>query len=85
MSVGTGGEAALEALAAALGRDKWVTVLTTRVLGNTRLHVINRHLPVLSSDVYAEAGWYWWPHAQRIARTGSPRQAAATVARTLEP
>jgi hypothetical protein len=75
---------ALEALAGALGRDEWVTVLTARGLGHTpRLHVINRRLPALASDVYAEAGWYWWPHAERIARTGNLGQAAAAVAYVL--
>jgi len=81
---GTGCLAALETLADALGRDEWVTVLTTRGAGHTpRLHVINRRVPVLASDVYAEAGWFWWPHAERIARTDDPGAAAVLVAHAL--
>jgi hypothetical protein len=76
--------AALEALADTLGRDEWVTVLTVRGLGHTpRLHVTNRSVPDLASDVYAEAGWFWWPHAERITRTGDPAAAALLVAQTL--
>jgi hypothetical protein len=29
------------------------------------------------------AGWFWWPHAERIARTGDPAQAAAIIAQAL--
>jgi hypothetical protein len=75
---------ALEALAETLGRDAWVTVLTVRGLAhNPRLHVINRSTPRLASDIYAESGWYWWPHAERIARTATPGQAAAIIAQAL--
>jgi hypothetical protein len=76
--------AALEALAGALNAQEWVTVLTVRGLGHTpRLHVTNRSVPDLASDVYAEAGWFWWPHAERIAHAGDPAAAALMVAQTL--
>jgi hypothetical protein len=84
MNAGSGGAAALEALAGVFGRDGWVTVLTSHGPGHTpRLHVANRSVPALASDVYAEAGWFWWPHAERIARAGCPGQAAAVIAQTL--
>jgi hypothetical protein len=76
--------AALEALAESLGPEAWATVLTTGGSGHTpRLHVINRAQPALASDIYAEGGWYWWPHAERIARTSTPDQAVATITHTL--
>jgi hypothetical protein len=84
MNPGNGYAAALEALADTLGRDEWVTVLTSRGPGHTpRLHVINRSIPALASDVYAESGWFWWPHAERIARTADPAAAAVVVAQAL--
>jgi hypothetical protein len=86
LNASTGCGAALEALAAKLGRDQWVTVLTVRGPGHTpRLHIINRSVPDLASDVYAEADWYWWPHAERIARTADPATAAGIMAQALSP
>ncbi|HEV2375787.1 MAG TPA: hypothetical protein VGS19_26925 [Streptosporangiaceae bacterium] len=84
MKTGTESADALEALAAVLGRDQWVTVLTAHGPGRSpRLYVTSRTAPGLASDIYAEAGWYWWPHAQRIAPTSAPRHAAATLTRTI--
>ncbi|HEV2370744.1 MAG TPA: hypothetical protein VGS19_01130 [Streptosporangiaceae bacterium] len=84
MNTDTGSLAALEALAGALGRDEWVVVLTTHGPGRSpRLHVTSRSVPGAGSDVYAEAGWYWWPHAQRIAPACAPGQAAATITQAI--
>lgn len=84
VSTETGSLAALEALAGVLNHDEWATVLTVHGSGRSpRLHVTSRSAPGLAGDIYAEEGWFWWPHAQRIAPTSAPRHAAATFTRTI--
>ena len=75
--------AALEALAAALPGETYATTLTSGAGRQPRLCVVNRDLPGLAGDIYADRGWYWWPWAERIATTADPVAAAASVAGTL--
>jgi hypothetical protein len=75
--------AALEGLAAAFPSQTYATVLTCGTGRQPTLHIVNRDLPRLAGDVYAEDGWFWWHWAERIARTSDPVTAAAMVARVL--
>ena len=75
--------AALERLAAALPSETYATMLTCGSARQPKLCVVNRGLPFLVGDIYAHGGWYWWPWAERIARTADPATAAANVAGTL--
>ena len=75
--------AALEQLAAAIPSKTYATTLTSGAGRQPSLCVVNRDLPGLAGDVYAEAGWFWWPWAERIATTSDPVAAAASVAGTL--
>lgn len=37
----------------------------------------------MAEQVYAQADWFFWPWAQRIAPCGQPTAAAAIIARVL--
>jgi hypothetical protein len=77
------GPAALEQLASALG-PAFVTALTAGTGRRPRLSVICRDTHA-GEDVYAdEAGWFWWPWAERIAATSDPLAAAHQVTAALD-
>jgi hypothetical protein len=77
-----GGPAALEHLATALG-PAFVTTLVTGPGHRPRLSVTCRDTRA-GEDVYAdEAGWFWWPWAQRIGATDDPLAAAYHVTAAL--
>lgn len=71
-------QASLEYLASLLDPRDHVTVLIT---GNTRpprLAIAHRRLP-LAEDVYADARYYWWGYAERIAPVTDPAAAARAI------
>ena len=41
--------------------------------------------PALGEKVYAQADWFFWPHAQRIAACDDLPAAADTIAQALNP
>ncbi len=47
------------------------------------VHVRNRHADVLTENVYAGDGWFWWGWAERIAPVTDLAAAAATITRVL--
>jgi hypothetical protein len=76
------GPAALEQLASALG-PAFITALTAGTGHRPRLSVTCRDTHA-GEDVYAdEAGWYWWPWAERIAPASDPLAAAYLVTAAL--
>jgi hypothetical protein len=75
--------AALERLADALGRDEFATVLTGT--GPRPSLTVTRRGVGVAETVYAEAGWYWWSWAERIAATSDPLTAARQIATALRP
>jgi hypothetical protein len=77
-----GGPAALEHLAAALGRG-FITTLVTGTGHRPYLSVTCRDSHA-AEDVYAdEGGWFWWPWAERIATTDDPLAAACHITAAL--
>lgn len=75
--------AALESLAAALPPGRYATALTVTERDTPKLCVVNRELPTLAADVYAEAGWFWWPWAKRIGPVDDTAAAAEAINRVL--
>lgn len=73
---------ALENLAALLNPRDYVTVLINREDRPPHLAVAHRRLP-LTGEIYADANWYRWEWAERIARTTDPGAAARKVGRRL--
>lgn len=47
------------------------------------LHVRNRHAAVLTEDIYAAHGAFWYSWAERIAPVECPSIAAAKIAQVL--
>ncbi len=47
------------------------------------LDVRNPRSAAMSEKIYAQADWYFWSWAQRIAPCGQPAAAAAIIARVL--
>jgi hypothetical protein len=47
------------------------------------LDVRNPRASVLTERVYAQAGWFWWSWAERIANCDELTKAAAILARVL--
>jgi hypothetical protein len=80
---GPGPAAELERLAAALGARGYEAQLITPEGREPWLAVSNPQAPALSETVMAHAEWFWWPWADRIARTADVDAAAVTVARVL--
>lgn len=74
---------ALERLAAALPGETYATMLTCGTGRQPTLCIVNRDVPRLAGDVYAENGWFWWACAERIGPTDDPVTAAAMVAEVL--
>jgi len=71
--------AALEALAAALPGDVYVTTLTQGPGRPPRLSVVLRASAGQGAEVYAEGGWYWWAWGERIAAVADPAAAVDPV------
>jgi hypothetical protein len=75
--------AALERLADELGTRGYAVTLITAEGRRPTLAVRNPAAPALSENVMADAEWFWWPWADRIALTADVPAAATTVARVL--
>ena len=73
----------LERLAAELNGTNLEAQLVTGQGRHPFLHVQNRHASVLSEDIYAAHGWFWFGWAERIAPLPEITTAAQRVARVL--
>ncbi len=76
------GTAALEKLAAEL-RPRGFDPVISSLGGRPALVVSNPRAPMLAETVLADAEWFWWSWADRIALTADVPAAADTVARVL--
>ncbi len=74
---------ALEKLAAELNGPAYEAHVVTGQGRQPFLHVRNRHATVLSEDIYAANGWFWFGWAERIARLPDVAAAAQRVAHVL--
>jgi hypothetical protein len=73
----------LEALAAELAARGLQANLRTARDRPPYLDVRNPRASLLTERVYAQAGSFWWPWAERIASCDEMTKAAATLARVL--
>jgi hypothetical protein len=73
---------ALEQLAAALGSHDFATTLVTRQGRTPYLSVVSRYAK-LGEDIYADAGWFWWSLAERLATTDDVPTATAKITTVL--
>lgn len=78
-----GASGALKQLAACFSPDHYRATLVTRPGQPPCLTVTNRHATLLTEDIYAGHGWYWWPWAERLAPVTDPATAAARITRVL--
>jgi len=76
------GQAALEALAAALDPGDFVTTLTAFPDRAACLAVTSRHADI-GEDIYVADEWFWWSWAERIAPVSDVTTAAGKVATVL--
>jgi hypothetical protein len=81
-SLGTGSQAALERLAAALDTQDFATTLTAGPGHQPFLTVTSRHAD-FGDDIYADHQSYWWSFAERIAAIDDPLGAAQKIANVL--
>jgi hypothetical protein len=81
-SPGTGSQAALERLAAALDTRDFATTLTTGPGHRPSLTVTSRHAD-FGDDIYADDQSYWWSFAERIAAIDDPLTAAQKITNVL--
>ena len=70
-------------LAAELGPRGYNVTLIVAEGRRPTLAVRNPAAPMLSENVLADAEWFWWPWADRIALTADVPAAAESVARVL--
>ena len=75
--------AALESLGAELNARGFDAHLVTPGGKQPWLAVRNPRAEVMSEDVMAQGGWFWWPWADRIAPATDVPAAAARVATVL--
>ena len=75
--------AALEKLAAELTARGYETRLIAPDGRPPWLAVINPAATMLAETVMADAEWFWWPWADRIAPTADVAAAAGAIARVL--
>jgi hypothetical protein len=57
--------------------------LVTSVGRRPHLHITNRNATVLTENIYAADGWFWWGWEQRIAPVEHLTAAAQEIARVL--
>jgi len=81
-SPGTGPQAALERLAAALDTRDFATTLTAGPGHQPFLTVTSRHAD-FGDDIYADHQSYWWSFAERIATIDDPLTAAQKITSVL--
>ncbi len=77
------GTAELEKLAAELDGQAYEARLVTPHGRRPYLHVRNRAAGVLTENIYASDGFYWWGWAERIAPVAEVSGAAAVIMRVL--
>jgi hypothetical protein len=77
------GIAALEKLAAELGARGFETRLLAPEGWRPSLAVRNPRAPMLSETILAQAEWFWWPWADRIAEIADVAAAADKIGRVL--
>jgi hypothetical protein len=77
------GQASLEHLAAEITARGYQAHLHTPAGRLPYLDLRHPRLSILSEKVYAQAGWYWYSWAERIAACDDVVGAAATLARVL--
>jgi len=77
------GTAELEKLAAELDSQRYAVSVVTSAGRRPHLAVTNRAAAVLTENIYAAEGWYWWGWAERIAPVADLAAAAAVVTRVL--
>jgi hypothetical protein len=75
--------APLEKLAAELGARGYDVTLIVAAGRRAALAVRNPAAPMLTEDILADAEWFWWPWADRIAAVTEVAAAAEQVARVL--
>jgi hypothetical protein len=77
------GVTALEKLAAELSARGFTARLITPGGRPPSLAISNPEAAALSETVMADAGWFWWPWADRIAGVADVLAAAEMIARVL--
>ncbi len=73
----------LDKLAAAVNGSDYEARLVAPPGRRPYLHVRNRHAGVLTENIYAGDGCYWWGWAERIAPLSDVAAAAEIVMRVL--
>jgi hypothetical protein len=76
-------QADLEKLAAGLDGQAYAVSLVTGGGRRPHLTITNRAAAVLTENIYAADGWYWWGWAERIAPVADVAQAAHAIAQVL--
>ncbi len=76
-------DADLERLATVLDPRDYVTSLVLRQGAPPCLTVSSRLVPILSEEIYARHGWYWWSWSEQIAPTDQVHTAAGRIASVL--
>ena len=77
------GTAELEELAAELDARRYEARLVAHEGRRPFVHVRNRRAGVLTENIYAGDGWFWFGWAERIAAVSDVAAAAEAVARVL--
>jgi hypothetical protein len=80
---GAGPNAALDKLAAELNGGDYVAGVVAHAGRRPYVHVRNRHAGVLTENIYAGEGWFWFGWAERIAPVTDVAAAAEIVIRVL--
>jgi hypothetical protein len=73
----------LERLAAGLDSKTYVVCLVRSAGRRPHLHITNRDAAVLTENIYAADGWFWWGWAERIAPVDDLATAVAAIAQVL--
>ena len=80
---GAVGTAELEQLAAEVNGRDYEARLVAPQDRRPYLHVQNRRAGMLTENIYAGDGWFWWGWAERIAPITDLAAAVATITRVL--
>ncbi|HEX9356363.1 MAG TPA: hypothetical protein VF933_21415 [Streptosporangiaceae bacterium] len=73
----------LEKLAAKLDRHTYEVRLVMPEGRRPYVHVRNRHAGVLTENIYAGDGWFWFGWAERVAPVTDVAAAARTITQVL--
>jgi hypothetical protein len=77
------GSAELEKLAAELDGGAFEARVVAHPNRRPFVYVRNRRASVLTENIYAAEGWFWWGWAERIASTADVSAAAEAITRVL--